>query len=128
RPRPGSTPAAAPGSAPARPRRQPSGSVLLVVRRRRSPAAHPYPEPGPGNQAGGSRSRRASSTSRSWSSGRATSGVTRPCARRGKSGPCLALQARVLDIKVVVQPAGHLGGDPALLAEAAQLLPLGAEQ
>ena len=45
----------------------------------------------------------------------------------GSAGP-FPLQAGLLDIQVVVEAAGDLGGDRAPLTQAAQLLPLDPEQ
>ena len=45
-----------------------------------------------------------------------------------KSGRALALQAGLLHVQVGEEAAGHFGGDPALLAQAPQLLALGPEQ
>jgi hypothetical protein len=54
-------------------------------RRARRPAGHLHPRDGGGHQPGRSRSRRASSTSRSWARRRATSGVTPPRSRSRRS-------------------------------------------
>src|SRR5215211_3815907 len=84
-----------------------------------------------------SRSRICSSTSRSTAIGIGPPRGSRaslagraplPWRRPRESAGALPLQAGLLDVQVVEQAAGHLGRDPALVAQAAQLLPLGPEQ
>ena len=81
-----------PGGAPARVRLARGAGPPGAAGRSRLPRADPHrPRVGPpardggGNQPGRSRSRRVSSTSRSWARRRATSGVTPPRSRRRRS-------------------------------------------